>query len=306
MCLIRDVSNQEPTQVIQADLIKFLSDSIAIAIDLNPTLRLVDGGLSVWEFIRNDLFIESELFRIAEHNNVDIKAELNKLLFEQCEASGNDDEVVSSGIESELDSKGDDNGDSSSEGGGSSGRGSGGGSSLGGGSGGDNSGGGSPSPGGSGSPKPNNPGSPSRPPGPGPVGDVDPVVLNFQKEAVSTDVNYSFSYFDYNGDGFAENTAWISMGQGLLVLDRNGDGEINDGGELFGNQTILTNGKTAVDGYIALADLDTNKDKVIDAKDENWQDLRVWLDNGDGISRADELKTMEELGIVSLSLKQEK
>ena len=60
MCLIRDVSNHEPTQVIQADLIKFLSDSIAIAIDLNPTLRLVDGGLSVWEFIRNDLFIESE------------------------------------------------------------------------------------------------------------------------------------------------------------------------------------------------------------------------------------------------------
>lgn len=48
------------------------------------------------------------------------------------------------------------------------------------------------------------------------------------------------------------------------------------------------NGNDTLDGYMALAELDTNKDGVIDSIDEAWDNLRVWLDNGDGVSRKDE------------------
>ncbi len=130
---------------------------------------------------------------------------------------------------------------------------------------------------------------------------VDPVVLNLKKDGGSRALEASFANFDYDGDGFAEQTAWIGKNQGLLVIDRNGNETIDDGGELFGNQTILSNGRTAVDGYQALAELDGNHDGVIDATDAAWQDLRVWVDNGDGATQEGELKTLDELGITSLS-----
>ena len=85
-------------------------------------------------------------------------------------------------------------------------------------------------------------------------------------------------------------------------LTGNGNGIIDDGSELFGNQTILSNGRQAVDGYQALAELDDNKDGIIDASDTFWSKLLVWVDNGDGVTQNDELKTLDELGIVSLSL----
>ena len=131
---------------------------------------------------------------------------------------------------------------------------------------------------------------------------VDPVVLNLSKEETAT-LNYiSITHFDYDGDGFAEMTEWIGKNQGLLAMDRNGNGIIDDGSELLGNQTILSNGRQAVDGYQALAELDDNKDGIIDASDTSWSKLLVWVDNGDGVTQNDELKTLDELGIVSLSL----
>ena len=68
-------------------------------------------------------------------------------------------------------------------------------------------------------------------------------------------------------------------------MDRNENGIIDDGSELFGNQTILSNGRQAVDGYQALAELDDNKDGIIDASDTSWSKLLVWIDNGDDIIR---------------------
>jgi len=89
----------------------------------------------------------------------------------------------------------------------------------------------------------------------------------------------------------------------LLALDRNHDGVINDGGELFGSATRLAGGGTAGNGYVALAEIDSNGDGVIDAKDSLYADLRVWVDaNADGVSQADELKTLASLRIASLNL----
>ena len=130
---------------------------------------------------------------------------------------------------------------------------------------------------------------------------VDPLVINLQDDKRKIKDN-GFTYFDHNGDGFAELTEWLTEGQGLLVIDVNGNGQIDDGSELFGNYTILKNGRKAADGFAALRESDGNRDGVIDTKDAVWQNLRLWLDDGDGITQEGELKTLEEVGISSLSL----
>lgn len=96
---------------------------------------------------------------------------------------------------------------------------------------------------------------------------------------------------------------WISSKDGFLAIDRNHDGAINDGSELFGSSTKLADGSNAVDGFQALQTMDSNKDGVVDAKDAGFADLRVWVDaNQDGVSQSSELHTLADLGITSLNL----
>lgn len=68
----------------------------------------------------------------------------------------------------------------------------------------------------------------------------------------------------------------------MLVWDRNQNGIIDDGKELFGDYSVLNSGKNSKDGFEALADFDTNGDGCVDASDDSWSKLRVWMDNGDG------------------------
>ena len=111
-------------------------------------------------------------------------------------------------------------------------------------------------------------------------------------------------YFDLDGNGIAERVSWAATGDGFLVLDRDGDGVITSGKELFGDATILSNGKKAVSGFEALAELDSNGDGIIDARDEMFSQLRVWADmNEDGVFGDRELFTLEELGIESIDLR---
>lgn len=64
---------------------------------------------------------------------------------------------------------------------------------------------------------------------------------------------------------------------GLLAIDLNHDGKINNGSELLGNSTRLADGSLARDGWQALAQYDDNADGIIDAKDAVFNDLRVWV-----------------------------
>ena len=105
-------------------------------------------------------------------------------------------------------------------------------------------------------------------------------MIEFSKGAKSG--TNSHTHFDFDGDGFAEYTEWISDTQGLLVWDRNQNGVIDDGKELFGDYSVLNSGKSSKDGFEALADFDTNGDGCVDASDDGWSKLRVWMDNGDG------------------------
>ena len=87
------------------------------------------------------------------------------------------------------------------------------------------------------------------------------------------------------------------------MRDLNANGTIDRGRELFGDQTLLANGQTAANGFSALADLDSNADGIIDASDTAFAQLKVWQDlNQDGISQAEELKTLDEAGITSINL----
>jgi len=104
--------------------------------------------------------------------------------------------------------------------------------------------------------------------------------------------------FDHDGDGVANATGWIKPDDGFLVLDRNGNGLIDNGTELFGDSTPLYAGGTAADGFAALAQEDTNGDGLVNAGDANWNELRVWQDaNSDGITDAGELHSLESLNI---------
>ncbi|MFA7061571.1 MAG: calcium-binding protein, partial [Pedobacter sp.] len=132
----------------------------------------------------------------------------------------------------------------------------------------------------------------------------DPLVLDLDGDGVETVApnGHSGALFDHNNDGIKTATGWIKGDDGLLVRDLNGNDTIDSGAELFGDNTLLANGAKAANGFIALRDIDSNGDGKIDANDTAFSQLKIWRDtNQDGISQADELKTLSELGIESLN-----
>jgi hypothetical protein len=124
-----------------------------------------------------------------------------------------------------------------------------------------------------------------------------------------TDVAHGVKFAFYPGQPpFQMSWTDAAYGNGFLVLDRNGDGIINDGSELFGNITPQPPSATP-NGYLALAVFDLtenggNGNGVIDPGDAIYSKLRVWVDfNHDGISEPWELYTLQELGIERIELK---
>ncbi|GBG15963.1 4-hydroxythreonine-4-phosphate dehydrogenase, partial [Novimethylophilus kurashikiensis] len=130
-----------------------------------------------------------------------------------------------------------------------------------------------------------------------------PIALDLNGDGLKTLGISAGVQFDLNAIGQKAQTGWISSEDGLLVLDRNHDGVINDGGELFGTSTLLSDGQKAANGYVALTELDTNGDGVISAADSSYDELKVWIDaNSDGVNEAGELVSLGDLGISKLNL----
>ena len=134
---------------------------------------------------------------------------------------------------------------------------------------------------------------------------IDPLVFDLGGDGITTvSLEESNAFFDLDNNGFAEKTSWVSAKEGLLAYDKNGDGIINGGNELFGDRTLMKDGKTlASSGFVALAEYDDNKDGKIDSNDAIYTLLRIWQDaDGDGIASAGELRRLIDLGIVSIGL----
>jgi hypothetical protein len=134
------------------------------------------------------------------------------------------------------------------------------------------------------------------------IGDCStPLVLAFDDQPVT--FTEARGHFDLNGGLTQTNTDWVSAKTPWLVLDRNQNGNIDDGRELFGSMTRLADGSRAQNGFSALAALDDNHDGWINASDTHFGQLLLWSDtNQDRQSASHELKSAESAGLVALEL----
>ena len=129
---------------------------------------------------------------------------------------------------------------------------------------------------------------------------TDPLVLDLGADGVAI-VNQADStvFFDMDVSGTLQHMSWIGPDDGFLVRDKNGNGVIDDGSELFGFYTDPASNS----GLEALGKLDANKDGVVSAADPLFAELRVWRDfDFDGVSQPAELSSLDEYGIVALPL----
>jgi hypothetical protein len=142
------------------------------------------------------------------------------------------------------------------------------------------------------------------------TGKDSPILLSFERGVRYPLVGlHDGVRFDIRADGTMPQMAWTQAGTavGFLALDRNQNGTIDDGTELFGNHTPEGE-QVAANGFEALAYYDLprhggNGDGWIDANDGIFSQLLVWIDlNHDGISQPDELFRLSALGVSRISL----
>ncbi|WP_297577987.1 hypothetical protein [Helicobacter sp. UBA3407] len=101
---------------------------------------------------------------------------------------------------------------------------------------------------------------------------IDPLVIDY--EGSGTELSDTKMRFDLDSDGTPDQISTLKKGSGFLALDKNGDGKINDGSELFGTQSG--------DGFKDLSIYDSNNDGKIDKDDPIYDKLRIWTPDANG------------------------
>jgi hypothetical protein len=118
---------------------------------------------------------------------------------------------------------------------------------------------------------------------------TDPLVINLDSNTAS--VSDQKFYFDLDSDGKQEEISSLSQGSGFLAYDKNGDGVINDGSELFGTKSG--------DGFKDLAAYDEDGNGWIDENDDIFNKLKVWTKDENGNDRLLDLKEAN-VGVIYL------
>ncbi|MNX80932.1 hypothetical protein D3C86_1126050 [compost metagenome] len=113
---------------------------------------------------------------------------------------------------------------------------------------------------------------------------MDPLVINF--DAPAAELTQSKYRFDLDADGEPDQISFVAAGSGFLALDLDGDGQINDGRELFGPQSG--------DGFAELAAYDEDRNGWIDEADAVYDRLRIWTKDEEG---RDQLFALGQKGI---------
>lgn len=136
--------------------------------------------------------------------------------------------------------------------------------------------------------------------------DCSPIVINFSRGAdYRLTGSNSPVLFDIGGTGFPISIGWTAptCDEAFLWIDRNHNGRVDGGNELFGNAMHVLNGALAMNGFEALRQYDQNGDGVIDGRDPIWPYLMLWRDlNHNGLSEPDELQRVSGSGVVAIEL----
>ncbi len=128
----------------------------------------------------------------------------------------------------------------------------------------------------------------------------DPIILDLGAAGIDLTSAVDGVRFDLDADGTKDTIGWTNGEDGILAMDLDGSGAIEDGSEVF-SPDFGDGGFT--DSLEALASLDENGDGRIDANDAAYDDLLIWVDaNHDGVSQDDELASLLDHGIASIDL----
>ncbi len=119
---------------------------------------------------------------------------------------------------------------------------------------------------------------------------VDPLIINFDGD-ISDLLSDKYFEFDINSDGKNEHIPLLREGRGFLVFDKNGNGRIDNGSELFGTKTG--------DGFKELSGYDEDRNSWIDENDSIFSRLGVWIKT----PSHDRIYSLKDLGVGAVYLK---